>query len=248
MGERMLTAEGLTKEFGPESRIIEDMSFSVDRGHSLTIIGPSGCGKSTLLYMLAGLTKPTAGRVLIEDREVTGPSREVGMILQDFGLLPWKTVLDNLCLGMRIRRVPKEEQDRRAKDTLAYLGLEGHEDDYPARLSGGERQRLAIGRALVLDPAILLMDEPFSSLDTLTRERLQNTLLEVKGQKELTMVTVSHSIEEAVFLGNTIMILGGRPCTIRALIENPGAGEKGYRSDERFYTVCREVRRAVEAL
>lgn len=248
MGEGMLTAEGLTKVFAPEIKIIEDMSFSVGRGRSLTIIGPSGCGKSTLLYMLAGLSRPTAGRVLIEGREIKAPSREVGMILQDFGLLPWKTVWGNICLGMRIRNVPREEQDRRARETIRYLGLEGHEDDYPSRMSGGERQRLAIGRALAMDPSVLLMDEPFSSLDTLTRERLQNTLLEVREQKGLTMVTVTHSIEEAVFLGDEIMVLGGRPCGIRAIVPNPGAGGTGYRSDERFFAVCREVRRAVEGL
>lgn len=244
----MLEAEGLVKEFGPESRIIEEISFTVEKGRSLTIIGPSGCGKSTLLYMMAGLTVPTAGRVLIDGREVKGPSREVGMILQDFGLFPWKTVWDNLCLGMRIRRIPREEQERRARDTLRHLGLEGHEDDYPARLSGGERQRLAIGRALVMGPSILLMDEPFSSLDTLTRERLQNALLEIREQRGLTMVTVSHSIEEAVFLGDSIMVLGGRPCTIRSVIENPGAGGMHYRGDERFFAACRAVRKAVEAL
>ncbi len=248
MGEQMLMAEGLTKVFAPDVRVIEDLSFTVDRGRSLTIIGPSGCGKSTLLYMLAGLVQPTAGKATIDGQEVKGPRREVGMILQDFGLLPWKTVRENISLGMKVRHVPREERERRAQSMISYLGLEGHENDYPGRLSGGERQRLAIGRALVMEPSLLLMDEPFSSLDTLTRERLQNTLLEVREQRKLTMLTVTHSIEEAVFLGDDIMVLGGRPCGIRAIVPNPGAGSRDYRSDERFFSVCREVRRAVEAL
>lgn len=244
----MLVVEGLSKEYGVGTKVIGDLSFSVRKGSSLTIIGPSGCGKSTLLYILAGLTRPSAGRVLIDDREVTAPSRQVGFILQDFGLLPWKTVKENLGLGMRIRKVPPEEQDRRSEATLRYLGLESHRDKYPARLSGGERQRLAIGRALVLEPSLLLMDEPFSSLDTLTREKLQNTMTEIKSQRDLTMVTVTHSIEEAVFLGDSIMVLGGRPCGLRALILNPGAGGRDYRNKEEFFEVCRQVRRAVEAL
>jgi NitT/TauT family transport system ATP-binding protein len=248
MGEPMLAVEGLFKEYGTGTKIIEDLSFEVKRGSSLTIIGPSGCGKSTLLYILAGLTRPTAGRVLIAGKEVTAPSRQVGFILQDFGLLPWKTVRENLCLGMRIRKVPEEEQDRRSGSILQYLGLEPHQDKYPARLSGGERQRLAIGRALALEPTLLLMDEPFSSLDTLTREKLQNTMMEIRSQRDLTMVSVTHSIEEAVFLGDVIMVLGGRPCGIKALVPNPGAGAQDYRNKGEFFETCREVRRAVEAL
>ncbi len=244
----MLAVEGLCKEYGAGTKVLEDLSFSVKRGTSLTIIGPSGCGKSTLLYIMAGLTKPTAGRVLIDGREVTAPSRQVGFILQDFGLLPWKTVKENLCLGMRIRKVPKEEQERRSREMLEHLGLGPHGDKYPARLSGGERQRLAIGRALALEPSLLLMDEPFSSLDTLTRERLQNAMLEIRSQRDLTMVMVTHSIEEAVFLGGSIMVLGGRPCSIRTVLPNPGAGDRDYRNKEEFFEVCRQVRRAVEAL
>jgi NitT/TauT family transport system ATP-binding protein len=244
----MLAVEGLFKEYGPGTRVLDGLSFKVKRGCSLTILGPSGCGKSTLLYILAGLTRPTAGRVLIEGREVTAPSWQVGFILQDFGLLPWKTVKENLCLGMRIRKVPKEEQDRRSEEVLRYLGLEAYASKYPATLSGGERQRLAIGRALALKPTLLLMDEPFSSLDTLTRERLQNTMLEIKGQRDLTMVTVTHSIEEAVFLGDSIMVLGGSPCRIKTSIANPGAGAQDYRNHDEFFRVCRQVRQAVEAL
>ncbi|MDW5562757.1 MAG: ABC transporter ATP-binding protein [Methanomassiliicoccus sp.] len=244
----MLEVEGLRKEYGTGVKVIDDLSFSVGKGRSMAIIGPSGCGKSTLLYILAGLTPPTAGRVLIEGNEVTAPSRQVGFILQDFGLLPWKTVRDNLCLGMRIRKVPREEQDRRSEEVLRYLGLEAYADRYPGTLSGGERQRLAIGRALALEPTLLLMDEPFSSLDTLTRERLQNALLEMGAQRNLTMVTVTHSIEEAVFLGDSIMVLGGRPCQIKVIIANPGAGERDYRNNDEFFRVCRRVRQAVEAL
>jgi NitT/TauT family transport system ATP-binding protein len=130
---------------------------------------------------------------------------------------------------------------------MKELGLEGHKDDYPARLSGGERQRVAIGRALALDPLILLMDEPFSSLDTLNREKLQDTLIDVRRRTGLTTVMVTHSIEEAVFLGDDILVLGGRPCSARSRISNPKAGEKHYRETESFFFTCKEVRKAVDA-
>ncbi|WP_019178074.1 ABC transporter ATP-binding protein [Methanomassiliicoccus luminyensis] len=244
----MIEVEHLDKEFDRGFRVIEDLSFSVGKGGSLTVIGPSGCGKTTLLYILSGLTKPSAGRVTVNGGTVDGPSEDVAFILQDFGLLPWKTVRENICLGMKIRKVAGSEQKLRSDALMRELGLEEHRDDYPVRLSGGERQRVAIGRALALEPKILLMDEPFSSLDTLNREKLQDALLDIRGRTGLTTVMVTHSIEEAVFLGDDILVLGGRPCSRKALIPNRRAGTKGYREDESFFSACKEVRRAVEAL
>jgi NitT/TauT family transport system ATP-binding protein len=244
----MITVDHLYKEFDQGAKVIDDLSFSVEKGRSLTIIGPSGCGKTTLLYIISGLTRPSAGSVAIEGKEVNGPSQDVAFILQDFGLLPWKTVEENIGLGMKIRKVPRTERDLRSRELVKELGLEGHEGDYPARLSGGERQRVAIGRALALDPRLLLMDEPFSSLDTLNREKLQDTLLDVRHRTGLTSIMVTHSIEEAVFLGDHILVLGGRPCSARILIPNLRAGEKHYRENESFFSTCKEVRRAVEAL
>ncbi|MGD0817093.1 MAG: ABC transporter ATP-binding protein [Methanomassiliicoccales archaeon] len=242
----MITVERLSKKFEGEFQVIEDLNFSLDNGRSMAIIGPSGCGKTTLLYILAGLAKQTSGTVLINGRAVDGPSPEVSFILQDFGLFPWKTVMDNVCLGMKLRGVPAEERIKKAEPLLEELGLELHRDHFPARLSGGERQRVAIGRALATEPKLLLMDEPFSSLDTLTRERMQEMLLDIKKKNELTMVVVTHSIEEAAFLGDSILVLGGRPCTVRSIIENPEAGSKGHRGTDSYFSACKSIRKVVE--
>ncbi len=244
----MIRVDHLYKEFEQGARIIEDLSFSVDEGRSLTIIGPSGCGKTTLLYILSGLTRPSAGSVSIGGREVNAPSKDIAFILQDFGLIPWRTVAENICLGMKIRKVPREERDVRAKALMGELGLGGHGDDYPATLSGGERQRVAIGRALALDPKVLLMDEPFSSLDTLNREKLQDALMDVRRRTGLTTLIVTHSIEEAVFLGDSILVLGGRPCSARSLIVNPQVGGERCREAASFFSTCKKVRKAVEAI
>ena len=246
MGEGMIAVERLFKKFEGDFQVIDDLNFSLDKGHSMAIIGPSGCGKTTLLYILAGLTKQTSGTVLIDGRNVEGPSPEVSFILQDFGLFPWKTVIDNVCLGMKLRGVPAKERVKKAEPLLEELGLAQHRDHFPARLSGGERQRVAIGRALATEPKLLIMDEPFSSLDTLTRERMQEMLLDIKKKNGLTMVVVTHSIEEAAFLGDSILVLGGRPCTVRSIIQNPEAGSEGHRGTDSYFSTCKSIRRVVE--
>jgi ABC-type nitrate/sulfonate/bicarbonate transport system ATPase subunit len=244
----MITVEHLSKSFEGGFQVIEDLSFSVEQSRSMAIIGPSGCGKTTLLYIIAGLTRRTAGNVSVNGRPVDGPSTEVSFILQDFGLLPWKTVTENICLGMKLRGMPPEDREKKANALIKELGLEAHRDHYPARLSGGERQRVAIGRALATEPKLLLMDEPFSSLDTLTRERMQEMLLEIRKRNGLTMVVVTHSIEEAAFLGDSILVLGGRPCTVQAMLQNPGAGAPDHRGTDSYFSTCKAVRRAVEGL
>ncbi|HEY3421322.1 MAG TPA: ABC transporter ATP-binding protein [Methanomassiliicoccales archaeon] len=244
----MINVEHLSKSFEGGFQVIDDLTFSVEQGRSLAIIGPSGCGKTTLLYILAGLTRRSTGIVTVNGRPVEGPSTEVSFILQDFGLLPWKTVMENVCLGMKLRGTLKEERERRADRLIGELGLEVHHEHYPARLSGGERQRVAIGRALATEPKLLLMDEPFSSLDTLTRERMQEMLLDIRERNGLTMVVVTHSIEEAAFLGDSILVLGGRPCTIRAIIDNPGAGSPGHRGTDAYFSTCKAVRKVVEGI
>ena len=244
----MIDVERLSKKFEGGFQVIDDLNFSLDRGRSMAMIGPSGCGKTTLLYILAGLTKRTGGTVRINGRDVEGPSPDVSFILQDFGLLPWKTVMDNVCLGMKLRGIPAEERVKKAEPLLEELGLELHRDHYPARLSGGERQRVAIGRALATEPKLLLMDEPFSSLDTLTRERMQAMLLDIRKKNGLTMVVVTHSIEEAAFLGDSVLVLGGRPCTVRSVVPNPAAGTDGYRGTDSYFSTCKAIRKVVEAL
>jgi NitT/TauT family transport system ATP-binding protein len=244
----MINVDRLCKSFEGGFQVIDDLSFSLDKGRSMAVIGPSGCGKTTLLYILAGLTKKTSGTALINGKDVEGPSPEVSFILQDFGLLPWKTVMDNVCLGMKLHGIPEEERIRRAEPLLAELDLEVHRDHFPARLSGGERQRVAIGRALATEPKLLLMDEPFSSLDTLTRERMQEMLLDIRKRSGLTMMVVTHSIEEAAFLGDSVLVLGGRPCTVRSIIPNPGAGSDGHRGADSYFSTCKTVRRVVETI
>jgi ABC-type nitrate/sulfonate/bicarbonate transport system ATPase subunit len=244
----MISVDRLSKKFEGGFQVIDDLTFSLDKGRSMAIIGPSGCGKTTLLYILAGLTKQTGGKVEINGRNVEGPSPDASFILQDFGLLPWKTVMDNVCLGMKLRGIPAEERTKKADLLLEELGLEQHRDHYPARLSGGERQRVAIGRALATEPKLLLMDEPFSSLDTLTREKMQEMLLDIKKRNGLTMVIVTHSIEEAAFLGDSILVLGGRPCTVRSVVPNPGVGSDGHRGTDSYFTTCKAIRKVVEAL
>jgi len=243
----MIDVESVGKSFDENAPYaLRDITFSAGKGDSIAIIGPSGCGKTTLLYILAGLIKPTSGQVRIRGKQILCPLRTTAFMLQDFGLLPWKTVRQNVCLGMKIHEIPKEEQDNIAGKLLLDLGLSPHSDSYPALLSGGEKQRVAIARALALRPEIMLMDEPFSSLDTITREKLQDTLLDICRERELTMIIVTHSIEEAVFLGRTILVMGPRPGTVKVVINNANAGDLSYRSQREFFSTCTHVRQAIE--
>lgn len=241
----MIKVHNLSKEYDNNFQVISGLDFALERGRSLTIIGPSGCGKTTLLYIIAGLVKPTSGSVTVNGHGVDGPSKEIAFILQDFGLLPWKTVRDNICLGMKIRGESPERMGEVSERLMRELGLEHHRDDFPSRLSGGEKQRVAIGRALAMEPQLLLMDEPFSSLDTITRERMQDNLLEIRRKNELTMIMVTHSIEEAAFLGDTVLVLSDRPCSIKEVIDNPHAGGRDHRGTEEFFSVCKRIRQAV---
>ncbi|MFQ5692711.1 MAG: ABC transporter ATP-binding protein, partial [Nitrospinota bacterium] len=192
----MIEVEDLCFAYGDQP-VLENVSLRVPAGGGLAVIGPSGCGKTTLLYNLAGLRRPAAGRVRIGGAEVQGPRGKTAVILQDYGLFPWKTVTENAALGLRIRGVPSRERGRRVGAILEELGIAEVADRYPHQLSGGQRQRVAIARALALDPDLLIMDEPFSSLDALTREAHQNLLLSLWREKGVTLVLVSHSIEEA---------------------------------------------------
>jgi len=221
---------------------LEGCSLAVASGEPVAIIGPSGCGKSTLLLVLAGLVMPTGGAVSIDGAPLGGPRLRTALILQDFGLLPWKTVRANAALGLQVRGVSAHERIQRASAALVRVGLTEFDDAYPAELSGGMRQRLALARAVALDADVLLMDEPLSALDALTREDLQGLLLEMWQQRGHTAVLVTHSIEEAVFLGRRIVVLSPRPGHVREVIDNPGMSEPGYRATPAFYECCATVR------
>jgi NitT/TauT family transport system ATP-binding protein len=212
--------------------VLHDISFAVAECDSCAVIGPSGCGKTSLLFLLAGLLRPDRGVV-----EVVGQEQS-GMILQNYGLFPWKTVAENVGLGLVLRGAARKTVAATVERLLGEMGLSGFGGHFPGQLSGGMQQRVAMARALAVEPRILFMDEPLSSLDALTRERLQNLIAEVWLGKRITMVLVTHSIEEAVFLGRRIVVLGGRPGRVLRLVDNPEAGGSDYRDSDVFFHRC----------
>lgn len=227
-------------------RALEGLSLSIPRGQAVAIIGPSGCGKSSLLRLASGLMQPSSGQVLEGGQPLRGTREGTALILQDFGLLPWKDVFHNAELGLKIRKLPADERRRRTMAALERVGLAGFERSYPRQLSGGMQQRLALARAIALDIDTLLMDEPLSALDALLREELQDTLLALWQEKRYTQVLVTHSIEEAVYLGQRIVVMAPRPGRVIATIENPLMGSAQWRSQDAFFSQCRAVRAALE--
>ncbi|AGK60477.1 ABC-type nitrate/sulfonate/bicarbonate transport system, ATPase component [Archaeoglobus sulfaticallidus PM70-1] len=241
----MIEARNISKIYENGVKAIESISFEVEKGEICSIIGPSGCGKSTLLLIFSGLLEPTGGEVLIDGKIVNSVRKDVALILQDYGLFPWKTVRENIAIGLKIQKYPKDEIDNRVKFLIRKLGLEGFENSYPKHLSGGMRQRVAFARALAMKPSILLMDEPFSSLDALSRERLQNFLIKIWQETSATILLVTHNIEEAVLLGKKIVVLTERPGRVKRIVKNEGAGRVEYRYEEGFFEKCREIREIV---
>lgn len=237
---------GLSYRDGSQSLCaVKGLSFTVSAGEAVAVIGPSGCGKSTMLHMAAGLIAPTEGAVLIDGQPVTTPRAATAFIPQDLGLFPWKTVLRNASLGLELHGVAHGEARERARQALGEVGLAGFENAFPRELSGGMKQRLALARALALDADVLLMDEPLSAIDALLRETLQDVLLELHERRGHTQVLVTHSIEEAVYLGERILVLTDRPASLWASIDNPGMVEKSYRDSAAFSQVCQQVRAAL---
>lgn len=245
----MISVDQLSLTYKQENTtvdVLKSLSLDIGTGESWVIIGPSGCGKSSLLYLLAGLLKPSEGIVTVKDKVLQGPRADTALILQEYGLFPWKTVWHNVILGLEIRKIPACKRDTIVKPILDELGLTEYMHHYPGQLSGGQRQRVAVARALALTPDLLLMDEPFSSLDALTRESLQNLLLKIWPEKKLTMVMVTHSIEEAVFLGQKIVVFSPRPARLLDIIVNPQVGDPAYRASADFYRNCARVRETLE--
>ena len=225
---------------------LQHLNLQVESGQSLAIIGPSGCGKSSMLRLAAGLIRPNGGRVLVDDAPIEKPRKRTALILQNFGLLPWKTVYANTELGLRIQKMPACQRKERTLEALRRVGLQDFAKNYPAQLSGGMQQRLAIARALACDIDTLLMDEPLSALDALLREEMQDTLLSLWKEKRYTQLLVTHSIEEAVYLGQHIVVMAPRPGRVVAHIDNTHKADTDYRNTNEFFVQCKAVRAALE--
>jgi NitT/TauT family transport system ATP-binding protein len=199
--------------------VLDDFNLQVREGEFLSILGPSGCGKSTFLNILAGLAKKTAGTLEIDAKPLQGINRNQGVVFQGYALLPWRTVLDNVAVGLEIRGVGKAERLERAREYVELVGLSGFASRYPHELSGGMRQRVAIARSLVYEPDVLLMDEPFAALDAQTRESLQDELLRIWDLHKKTIVFITHSLEEAIFLSDRVAVMTPRPGRIKEIID-----------------------------
>jgi NitT/TauT family transport system ATP-binding protein len=199
---------------------IEDINFTVSAGEFVTVVGPSGCGKSTLLRLLGGLTQKTTGEMELAGSTINGPRRDVGIVFQSPTLLAWRTVHENIILPVDVLNLDRKSHSLRAKQLVAMVGLEGFETKYPSELSGGMQQRVAICRALVHSPKLLLMDEPFGALDALTRETMNNEMQRIWMETRQTILLITHSISEAIFLGDRVIVMTSRPGRIAEIVSS----------------------------
>jgi NitT/TauT family transport system ATP-binding protein len=249
MSNNLLSVESLNKSFpGPNEpkKVLEDISFTLSPWDSLAIMGPSGCGKTTLLLIIAGLLPSSGGSVKIEGESINGPTRKIGLVLQEYGLFPWKTVGANILLGAHLQKM--EITAKKLSELKSVLGIEDLDHLYPHQLSGGQRQRVALARALILRPSLLLLDEPFAAIDAITRERLQDRLLTVFGQRQFSFIIVTHNIEEAIFLGRRILILDNHASDINTIVDNPEVGDPNYRTKPAFFSLSTKLRGILEKL
>jgi NitT/TauT family transport system ATP-binding protein len=253
----MLAVQDLDFQY-TKDRLFESFDWHANQGEAWTIIGPSGCGKTTLLYLLAGLLQPSRGKVQIHGEPLLRPRPKTGLILQDYGLLPWATVRQNVSLGLRIRsfygpdglHAPSDDISTQSEEAVDYwlnrFKLDHIAHHFPAQISGGQGQRTAIARTLVLKPDLLLMDEPFASLDAPTREALQDLIVELSQEHNMTIVAVTHTIEEAAVLGNKVMVLGLPPNSKPTIFENAGGGQINFRGTNAYQSACSQLRAMLE--
>jgi len=243
----ILELQGLTKNYKGENGIVaalNGISFTLNRGESIAVLGPTGCGKSTLLFHAAGLLHPDSGQLLFNNQKLEKPHKSIALVLQEYGLFPWKTVRQNVELGLKIRH--ENGNESRIDTLLESMGILDKKEMYPNQLSGGQKQRVALSRALILDPELLLLDEPFAALDTLTRERLQDLLVKQWQERQFATILVTHNIQEAVRLGQRIFIMEGTSGKIKEILDNPGALKPSQRGSDEFYAKSREVREHLE--
>lgn len=223
-GETLMKVENLRVVYrtdDSETVAVDDFTLDVKKGELISIVGPSGCGKTTILRCIAGLLQPTSGRVVMGDNVCTAPGSDRGMVFQDFALFPWRSVVQNVEFGMEVAGVPKEERRERAMRYIKAVGLEKFANARIHELSGGMKQRVGIARALVMHPAVTLMDEPFGALDAQTRNIMQEQLTKIITHSERTIIFVTHSVDEALFLSDRVVILTKRPSTIYKVIDVP---------------------------
>ena len=220
----VLSVQDLQTAFGPAGHrhvVFDAVSLEIHRREFVSIIGPSGCGKSTFIRIVAGLDEATGGKMLLDGKPVIGPGPDRGMVFQGYTLFPWRTVKENVMFGLEMRGKGSIEAESVAREWLDMVGLSRFEDSYPHELSGGMKQRVAIARALANEPRILIMDEPFGALDALTRSKMQAYLLQIWKKVDITILFITHDLDEAVYLSDRILVLGVNPGGIRELIENP---------------------------
>ena len=220
----LLEIEKLAKAYETATGSVEamqDISLELDEGEFVSIVGPSGCGKSTLMEIVGGLIEPSAGEVRINGTAVQGTDPAIGIVFQQESAFPWRTVAENAGFGLEMTGVGKEERRRRAQEMIELVGLAGFEDRYPSELSGGMRQRVAIARTLVMEPKIILMDEPFGALDEQTRLILGEELLRISAATSATILFITHSFDEALLLSDRIVVMTARPGRVKKIVENP---------------------------
>jgi len=220
MSGQKLIIDSVTKTFlekkgGTSTVALRDFSLEIGEGEFVCLVGPSGCGKTTLLKLVAGLEQVSSGYIYLDGKPVTAPGRERGLVFQDFALFPWRDVTGNVAFGPEVLKVPPAERIRTAEKCIDLVGLSGSSHKYPSELSGGMKQRVAIARALANDPEVLLMDEPLGSLDAQTRNQMQNELLRIWQNNKKAVVFVTHSVEEAVYLSNRVVVMTGSPGTVK---------------------------------
>jgi NitT/TauT family transport system ATP-binding protein len=244
---------GLSKHYGTRTGenvvALDNVDLSIADGEFISVVGPSGCGKTTLLKIVAGLLGRTHGEVTLRGTPVEGPRKDIGIVFQHAVLMPWRTVLENSMLPVEVQKLDKATFRRRAKDLLQLVGLDGFEDKYPFELSGGMQQRNSIVRALVTDPALLLMDEPFGALDAMTREQMNVELLRIWDESKKTVVFITHSIPEAVFLADRVVVMTPRPGKIAAIydVELPRPRTLDLMADPSFGSLVTTIRHHFDA-
>lgn len=224
-GETLVEVKNLNVTYVTDKKrtvAVEDLSFDIKKGELISIVGPSGCGKSTILRCISGLLQPTSGEITIGGKKCTTAGSDRGMVFQDFALFPWRSVRKNIEFGLEIAGVPKEERRERSERYLKAMGLQDFADARIHELSGGMKQRVGIARAMIMHPAVILMDEPFGALDAQTRNILQESLVDVLRNSQRTIIFVTHSVDEALFLSDRILVLSKRPAEIHEIIEVPG--------------------------